>query len=213
MSRPSSLLLALAALAGAGVLFYLHQNARPTIGGSISGPGALWLTFALASLFLIPAWLASDPTLAPALRRLYAIHLGFWALRAALELPLMYALQAWRPAYGIAHDCLAIALVAGAAWRWRRAIGAAAGPADRAARRFVPVLLAAIACECAFAWLFNHATGGQTAAWWFPDDAPRFRLLNWLTALACAVLLPLTAVSMRSYWRSGRGGDSRRLLE
>lgn len=213
MSRPRLLLLALAALALAGVLFFFHQNARPTLGGSISGPGALWLTFALASLFLIPAWLASDRALDPVLRRLYAIHLGFWAVRAAFELPLMYGLQAWRPAYGIAHDCLAIALVAGIAWRWRRAIGGATGPANRAARRFVPVLIVVIACECAFAWLFDQATGGQTAAWWFPDDAPRFALLNRLTALGCAVLLPWAAVSMGPYWRAGRGGDSRRLLE
>jgi hypothetical protein len=48
---------ALATLAGLAALFYSRQNAGLQVGGAISIPKMLWLSYALATWFVLPPFL------------------------------------------------------------------------------------------------------------------------------------------------------------
>src|SRR5262245_12828931 len=101
----------LLSLGGLAVCFYLRQNAGLQTGGAISLPKMLWLTYALAAWFVLPAFLWRDVRLQAPLRRLFG---GFWllmVLRGAIELPLLYLVEHWNPVYGITHDLSCVALI------------------------------------------------------------------------------------------------------
>src|SRR5262245_14337470 len=93
----------LALLAAACVVFYRRQNAGLQVGGAISLPKMLWLSYALAAWFIVPFFLWRDARLVPAVRRVFGVFLLLLLARGAVQLPLMYVFQHWNPLYNIGY--------------------------------------------------------------------------------------------------------------
>lgn len=96
-------------LAAAG--FYSLQNTGVLPGGDVAGAKVLWLLFALYYWFIVPLVLALDARVSVTLRRAWRIFFINMALRAVIELWMMYVSLNWHPYYGIAHDVFSIVLI------------------------------------------------------------------------------------------------------
>jgi len=185
MARPRrrlTLLLALAALAVAALVFRHGQNVTGRIGGPISWPKLLWLTYALAAWFVVAFFFWRSDRIDPARRRAYGLHLLSFTVRGLAELWLIYVAVAWIPPYGIAHDLFGIGLISAAT----RGAAPPRTDADRAAARFLWSLRLGLACEIVFAWLF-HQTADARAGVYFASDDPHWLLVNRLTTAAVVV--------------------------
>jgi hypothetical protein len=183
--RRPSLAVALAVLAMAALVFQHRQNVAGGIGGPISLPKLLWLTYALAAWFVLPYYFWRAGALSPGLRRVFGLHLSSFILRGAVELWLIFVLVAWIPPYGIAHDVFDILLITAAL----RAVPTAASAAERAARRFLTSIRIALCCEIAFAWLFHQAVDARTGIYFASSD-PMWIFINRCTWAALAFALP-----------------------
>src|SRR5262245_36539824 len=109
--RNPILLWLLAGLFLAALVFRHGQNAGGRIGGPISWPKLLWLTYTLAAWFVAAFFFWRSAQVAPARRRAYGWHLASFTARGLIELWLIYVAVAWIPPYGITHDVLDIALI------------------------------------------------------------------------------------------------------
>jgi len=184
-------------LGGLGVLIaalFWRQHLDSRLGGELSPAKALWLGYALGAWFLVAFTFYRSPRVAPALRRVYGAHLLSFAVRAAVELPLM-AFRAWIPPYGMVHDLFTAAVIT---LLLRSAPPDKAGPgetASRTARRFLTSIRLGILCDGLFAWLFYQAVRGDTRTTWFAGSAPEFALINTLTwTVVVAAYLDLARV-------------------
>ena len=183
--RRLTLLYLLAALLLAALAFRHGQNVAGRIGGPISWPKLLWLTYALAGWFLVAFFFWRSDLIAPARRRAYGAHLLSFAFRGLAELWLIYVAVAWIPPYGIAHDLFDIALITFMA----RGAGPPRSAADGAARHFLTSIRLALCCEIVFAWLFHRAADARTGVYFASDD-PYWALINRLTTLVVLVAWP-----------------------
>src|SRR5262245_35403565 len=86
---------ALAFLAGSGILFYHRQNASAQIGGPISLPKMLWLAYAIAAWFVVPPFLWRDQRLEPAVRRVFGVFWTWMLGRGVIELVMLYLIVHW----------------------------------------------------------------------------------------------------------------------
>jgi hypothetical protein len=179
--RRLTVLVVLGALAVAALAFRHGQNAGGRIGGPISWPKLLWLTYTLAAWGVVAFFFWRSPQVGRGLRRVFGLHLASFAVRALAELYLIYIAVAWIPPYGIGHDLLDIGLITWA----RRAAGPARLGADRVAARFLTSIRLTLCCEIVFAWLFHRAADARTGVYFASDD-PYWALINRLTT---AVLL------------------------
>lgn len=163
---------------GMGIAHYFYQNQPGRLGGPITVENALWLTYALAAWFVLPARVVFDRHAAPVLRRIYGIFLGGFVLRALAEAYLLLGPKAWIPPYGIGHDLVTIVGVALLMVVWRRELVALVRSTDQVFRGFLVVTMLALAAEATFAWLFFVAVDFRTHFLWYADYTPRFALLN-----------------------------------
>src|SRR5688572_14980047 len=135
--RDWSILITIAVLAVACVLFFWRQNSGGSMGGEMSLPKLLWLNYALIAWFIVPFGFWRSPRLAPALRRIHGSHLTLFLARGIAELWLLYVMHAWIPPYGIAHDLVAIAWITLLLVRARNGLKGPLASGDRAALRFL----------------------------------------------------------------------------
>ncbi len=183
MLAPRTSLLLLGAAAAVGALaaaFVIRQNAG-AMGGRMSAPKALWLSWAVLAWFFVAPLLAADAGVAPPLRKVLAVFGAWMWVRGVAELLLLYVFKAWKPPIGIAHDVTCIAILAAG-------LLLARGPFegfDRWVYAFVAVLIASLCVEIAYAALFHGAVHGNTTGdggLWFADaHDPRFLFINRLT--------------------------------
>jgi hypothetical protein len=188
MARPRrrlTLLVVLASLVLAALAFRHGQNVGGRIGGPISWPKLLWLTYTLAAWFIVALAFSRSPAVSAGLRRVYALHLVSFTARGLAELYLIYVAVAWIPPYGIAHDLFAIGLITWA----RRAAGPAQTAADRVAARFLTSIRLTLCCEIVFAWLFHRAADARAGVYFASDD-PYWQLINRLTTAVVLVAWP-----------------------
>jgi hypothetical protein len=188
MARPGrrlTLLFLLAVLALAALVFRHGQNVDGRLGGPISWPKLLWLTYALAAWYVVAFFFWRSDRTAPARRRAYGWHLLSFTVRGLAELWLIYRALAWIPPYGIAHDLFDIGLITVAA----RGAGPPRSSADRAAAHFLTSIRVGLGCEIVFAWLFHRAADARTGVYFASDD-PSWLFINRLTIAAVAVAWP-----------------------
>src|SRR5258705_4425522 len=143
------LALTLALFAAACVVFYQRQNAGLQIGGAISLPKMLWLSYALAAWFVMPFFLWRDERLLSAVRRVFGVFLLLLIVRGAVQLPLMYVFRHWNPLYNIGYTLFTLLVVLCLRWRLR--------PADvlsRRALRFQRWIMVGQIADMAFAGMF-----------------------------------------------------------
>lgn len=196
---PRSLTVAFLVLAGISIWFFYRQNYMHQIGGPMSIPKLLWLDYALMAWFIFPffIWRCSD--VAPALRRIYRIHLMNWFFRGVIELWLLYGSVSWTPLYGIAHDIFSILLLTGLikSQNWPKDLP------NRAAGHFLTSIRLGLVCEASFAWLFHRARGKAIALYFASHDA-HFAFINALTSVVLLFAYPdflWTLWAMRRGWK------------
>lgn len=175
--------------------FGVWQNQQARLGGPISTAKVLWLYTALSCFFVVPAVLWRDHALSPPARRLVAVYLGGYVLRALVEMPMLLFTRAWRVEHGIGHNVVMMTLVL--ALRARLPAGATQ---DTPLRRFLPLLLGAGLCESLNAALFG-IYGKPQEGQYFASDDPLFVWINRITWVEVAVLLPALAAWVWSYHR------------
>jgi hypothetical protein len=183
--RRLTLLLVLAGLVLAALAFRHGQNVGGRIGGPISWPKLLWLTYTIAAWFVVAFALSRAPQVSAALRRVYTLHLVSFTARGVAELYLIYVAVSWIPPYGIAHDLFAIGLITWAG----RAAGPAQTAADRVASRFLTSIRLTLCCEIVFAWLFHRAADSRAGVYFASDD-PHWLVINHLTTAVVLVAWP-----------------------
>lgn len=183
--RRFTLLVVLAGLALGALAFRRGQNVGGRIGGPISRPKVLWLTYTLAAWFVVAFAFSRSSQVSAGLRRVYRLHVLSFTGRGLAELYLIYVAVAWIPPYGIAHDLFDIGLITWA----RRAARPAPTAADRVAARFLTSVRLTLCCEIVFAWLFHQAADARTGVYFASDD-PIWRLNNRLTAAVVLVAWP-----------------------
>jgi hypothetical protein len=183
--RRLTLLVVLGALALAALAFRDGQNAGGRIGGPISWPKLLWLTYTLAAWGIVALFFWRAPQISAGLRRVFGLHLASFALRGLAELYLIYVAVAWIPPYGIGHDLFDIGLITWA----RRAAGRPHTRPDRVAARFLTSIRVTLGCEIVFAWLFHRAVDARTGVYFASDD-PHWALINRLTTAVVMLAWP-----------------------
>lgn len=187
MSATSRLWLVLTAAlcVGAVAWFSRGQDAHGKLGGRISPPKRVWLTFTIWTWLFEGVVLALDGGLPWGFRVVVGVHAASMWARGVIELVMLYRWKNWRPPYGIAHDALCIATVVVLAARYRADLGPG-GPLGPWAWGFVAMLLFALSVELVYAALFLRAVQGRTtgddATWFAAEGEARFARINRLRA-------------------------------
>ncbi|MEA5581225.1 hypothetical protein VB620_07715 [Nodularia harveyana UHCC-0300] len=103
--------LILLTLTTTGAIFYNLQNSHHGLGGAIALPKVFWLGYAIWFWYFLPLLIGIDSRVSNQWRRLYWITWWNMALRAVVELGMMYFTHNWHPYYGIAHDLCSAVLI------------------------------------------------------------------------------------------------------
>ena len=182
------LLLTLLLLLAGCIAFGWMQNHRDVVGGAISLPKVLWLNLAVASFLVLPAFLWRDSLVSHQVRILYGWFLAGFAIRALIELPVIYFTHGWRCAYGITHDFVMMVFVLMIWWRGQRMTGL--NQATKTAGLFAPLLLLVLVCEILNAWLFSRVADPRTGIY-YANTSEVFRVINLVTWIEVVVIYPL----------------------
>lgn len=195
-SRHPAFPIVLATLAMFSLVFFYQQNFRGQIGGPISVAKLLWLDYTITAWFILPFFLSRSCLLAPAVRRIYRLHLINFLTRGAAELWMLYVTISWSPLYGIVHDGFSVLLITGLLWSRRDELHPLVSPGNLAALRFLLSLRLGFICEAVFAALFYRATGGEPGLYFAAPD-PTFDFINGVT---WSVLLFAYPDLLRTIW-------------
>jgi hypothetical protein len=172
-------------LSAASAVFAWRQNHLAVIGGPISVAKTLWLNYMLITMYIVPFFLWREKTLAPATRNLFGCLFVSFALRAPIELWIIFFTRGWRCAYGMTHDLVTLGLMIYLRWRmspelaWR----------DVAALRVATLLQISLLVEMFMAWQFSKLASPAEGIY-FAADTPHFRLVNVASWIAVDVGYP-----------------------
>lgn len=171
---------------GAAALVFKHyQNSKELIGGIISTPKSLWLSYTVTTWFFLPI-IFLFLELHPLSQKILFIHLiSFW-LRGLIELVMIYRLFNWSPLYGITHSSLH-----GLGLLWAAFLllnEAHLELNDRVILCFCIFQFICVSFEVIFATLFFKIRGQgnyhEKHTIYFASDEPQWRRVNNLTILA-----------------------------
>jgi len=197
---------ALVGLAAVATWFYLRQNAGLHVGGDISLPKMLWLTYALAAWFVVPPFLWADERLDRPVRRLFGALWVAMVGRGIAELILLYGFRHWSPSYGIAHDVFCLGLIG----QMRRPVRST-GVRSRRAYRFSGSIAVALVAEAAFAAMFLQ-TGAAAERIYFASTAEQWWFINLVTSLVLMFALPDLVAMLVGLYFPGVARDAPRSL-
>lgn len=177
---------ALGLVAGVAVAFYVVQNTLRPVGGQIALVKQVWLAEAVLLWGVLPLLLLGDARLAGCLRRAFATLAVLMLARATIELWMLYVTLDWSPWYGIGHNALCVAVLAGFAARCRPR-----SALEELARRHLVVSAMFFVPETYFAWYMqaHFVTAGPRAVYFVPGDASHGQVL----LITTAVVVTLTA--------------------
>lgn len=196
MKRSSTLLgFALLLLALVAVWFHQRQNSGAMIGGAISLPKMLWLTYAIAAWFVVPPFLAADARLGPRFRRGFLWFSVFMFVRGIGELIAIYAFGHWHPLIGIVHDLVAVGLVV-VCFRGLTP----SSTVERLSRRFAGTLVVTLLIEAAFAAIFLQSAAHAEGVYFVPTGGS-WTFVNLMTWVALAFALPDLVLFLVGYLR------------
>ena len=179
------LVFSIAVLSAASAVFAWRQNHLAAVGGPISVAKTLWLNYMLIAMYVVPFFLWREKTLAPATRSLFGWLFASFALRAPIELWVIFFTRGWRCGYGITHDLLTIGLMAFLRWR----MSPDPGRRDFAALRVVTLLQITLFVEMFMAWEFSRLASPAEGIY-FAADTPHFRFVNVASWIAVAIGYP-----------------------
>ena len=161
------------------------QNRGALVGGPISLPKMLWLTYTLLTFVVVPACLWRNEALSREIRILFGAAFISFLVRGVVELYILYWTRNWQCIYGIVHDLLTFALVVALGLRSRLE----RTEKDRRALWFVWILLPGLLVECFMAWQFSKLAS-PGAGTYFASDDPHFHFVNNASWVAVAIGLP-----------------------
>lgn len=168
--------------------FALLQNRFGFTGGPISAAKTLWLSFALQVFFVAPFCLWRNAAYSMAVRRMYGAVFASFAIRAVVELYILYFTRDWKCGYGIAHDLFTFLLVTVFCLSfWMRRVRLEAS--DQRALIFVPILLVTLVVECFMAWQFSLLASPAEGIY-FADNTEHFRRVNLGSWIAVGIGYP-----------------------
>lgn len=185
--------------------FGWNQNRGEVVGGPIHWSKVAWLNLTVLHFIVLPLlwWLRADAS-PPVRRALRLLGLQF-AVRGAVELPMIYLTRWWKCGYGISHDALVFALMGRELLRSRGELSLARDPAGIAQCALSMSLLAVEGC---FARMFRSVQDPSTGIY-FADDSPKFRRVIRATRTVVFVAYPLTFLLLwasRGSFMPGRAG-------
>jgi hypothetical protein len=188
---------AILVVTAACLVFGWVQNTFHPVGGPISFAKVLWLNLALLQFYVVPFWLWRDPSLEPSARAICGWVLASFAVRAPIELCVIYFTRLWRCEYGIAHDLFTLLLVAWLSFRRR---GTTEFGNKDVTNIFIPLLQVTLVVEMFMAWEF-HKVASPAAGTYFAAPTAEFSFVNRASWIAVAVLYPPLAWLV---WKSRR---------
>jgi len=145
----------------------------------------LWLNYMLIAMYVVPFFLWREKTLAPTTRSLFGWLFTSFALRAPIELWIIFFTRGWRCGYGITHDILTIGLIAFLRWRMSPDVARR----DFAALRVANLLQITLFVEIFMAWEFSKLAFPAEGIY-FAADTPHFRIVNVASWIAVAIGYP-----------------------
>ena len=149
------------------------QNQGHLIGGEISLAKTLWLNLTILTFLVLPALWWRDGRIDPTMRSIFGVIFASFAVRAGVELPILYLTDWWRCSYGIAHD-LGTAMVITALFiraRYRQA------QVTRDSAWLFGLVAALLVVEAGFAEAFCSVADPGSGIYFASDD-PTFRTIN-----------------------------------
>jgi len=179
------LVFSIVVLSAASAVFAWRQNHLGVVGGPISVAKTLWLNYMLIAMYVVPFFLWREKTLAPATRSLFGWLFASFALRAPVELWIIFFTRGWRCAYGITHDLLTVGLLAFLRWRMSPELARR----EFAALRVVTLLQITLFVEMFMAWEFSKLASPAKGIY-FAADTPHFRVVNVASWIAVAIGYP-----------------------
>lgn len=181
------LMISLALMSLALMLFAWLQNRGMLVGGEIALAKLLWLFYAIFFWFVLPALVLLDGRGGAWLRRLYRLFLVNMCARGLVELFMMYVSLNWHPHYGIAHDLFSLLMLLGLLC-WRRPTR----PIDRLLDQGLWVICAMLLLESGFAWyLLQRVSDGSNPIYFVPAGSGHEVVIGitWCAVLALSVYL------------------------
>lgn len=175
----------IAVLSAVSAVFAWRQNHLVVVGGPISMAKTLWLNYMLIAMYIVPFFLWRERTLASATRSLFGWLFASFALRAPIELWIIFFTRGWRCAYGITHDLLTLALLAFLRWRMSPDLARR----DLVALRVLTLLQITLLVEIFMAWEFSKLASPAEGIY-FAADTPHFRVVNVVSWIAVAIGYP-----------------------
>src|SRR5260370_11092405 len=141
----------------------------------------LWLNYMLIAMYIVPFFLWREKTLAPATRSLFVS----FALRAPIELWIIFFTRGWRCAYGITHDLLTCGLLAFLRWRMSPELARR----ESSALRGITLLQITLFVEIFMAWEFSKLASPAEGIY-FAANTPHFRFVNLASWIAVSIGSP-----------------------
>jgi hypothetical protein len=175
----------IAVLSAASAVFAWRQNHLAVVGGPISMAKTLWLNYMLIAMYIVPFLLWREKTLAPATRSLFGWLFASFAMRAPIELWIIFFTRGWRCAYGITHDLLTVGLLVFLRWR----MSTESAQRESAALRVATLLQITLFVEMFMAWEFSKLASPAEGIY-FAGDTPHFRVVNVASWIAVAIGYP-----------------------
>lgn len=179
------LVASIAALSVASAIFAWRQNHLAVVGGPISMAKTLWLNYMLIAMYIVPFFLWREKTLSPTTRSLFGWLFASFALRAPLELWIIFFTRGWRCAYGITHDVLTVGLLVFLRWK----MSPDSARRDSAALRVLTLLQITLFVEMFMAWEFSKLASPAQGIY-FAADTPHFRFVNVASWIAVSIGYP-----------------------
>lgn len=167
-----------------GTIFKKLQNQKELVGGEISTPKSLWLSYTVITWFLAPIIFLMLP-IHPNLMFILVIHLiSFW-IRGLVELLMIYKWFNWSPRYGITHSGFHALMLTGL---FSFAFPLDFSTANTITMIFLTTIIVTTLFETLFAALFFKVrsldTGIDTHKIYFASDEEKWRKVNKVTELA-----------------------------
>jgi len=145
----------------------------------------LWLNYMLVAMYVVPFFLWRDKTLAPETRNLFGWLFVSFALRAPIELWIIFFTRGWRCGYGITHDLLTVGLLIFLRWRMSPEMARR----EYVALRVATLLQITLFVEMFMAWEFSKLASPAEGIY-FAADTPHFRFVNVASWIAVAIGYP-----------------------
>ncbi|MDB9374643.1 hypothetical protein [Nodularia sphaerocarpa] len=168
-----------------GTIFYNFQNSHQGLGGAIALPKVFWLGYALWFWYFLPLLIGIDSRISSKWRQLYWIAWWNMAIRAVVELGMMYFAHNWHPYYGIAHDLFSAVLILGLIFTATTQTNI-----EQAVSGNFRIMGVMFVIEAYFAYYMLNNVHSDTGAVYFVPGKPEYQgimLITWLVILVLTV--------------------------